>query len=56
MTAGTQGGDVSDGLQQAFALLLGSVGTCLVIIVSYYYGPGGYLRKKHHLPDDDEKE
>ena len=45
---------MSEGLQQAFALLLGSVGTCLVIIVSYYYGPGGYLRKKNHIDDDKE--
>ena len=45
---------MSDSLVQMLSVFLGSLGTCLVIIVSYYYGPGGYLRKKNHIDDDKE--
>jgi len=45
---------MNDGLQQALATFLGTVGTALLVVITYFFGPGGYLR--HKWEEDEEEE
>ena len=45
---------MSEGLQSSISVLIGILGSSILMIVTYYFGPGGYLRKKNHLDDDKE--
>ena len=42
---------MNDGLQQALATFLGTLGTAVLMMATYYFGPGARKRRE----DDDDQ-
>ena len=47
------GGVVNDGLQQALATFLGTLGTAVLMMATYYFGPGARKRRGDQEDNDD---
>lgn len=44
---------MNDGLQQALATFLGTLGTALLMMATYYFGPGARKRRGKNTDDDE---
>lgn len=45
---------VNDGLQQALATFLGTIGTAVLMRATYYFGPGARKRRGNDDQEDQE--
>lgn len=47
---------MNDGLQQALATFLGTLGTAVLMVATYYFGPGARDRRRRNDDDTPEEE